>query len=178
MKDSVEQVYHLLLKMRELHRAFYEAASEFRNQAVNLPQDELVDIAYLCKKMDQLNEDTGKEVRKVGGLSEKLVCYKWVQDVQSNPSTPTRIEGELAHATTKVRAVPTLPRRSDGENYTKLMRHLGMSDSLIESGLFDPKWTAISELVTKLQEDGRPLPPGIVKTNAEFRLLTYAKVEV
>jgi hypothetical protein len=63
-------------------------------------------------------------------------------------------------------------RKKNPQEWATLMRHMGVSEDLIETQLVDLRWPAFQEFVQRLQEQGKPMPPSVdpSRSYTEYKL--------
>lgn len=123
---------------------------------------EQADYAYAFREIYRLADDLRKEAQLNKDLSEKIACLLWVKD-----GTGESIRTEHCTCTPKVRMSAKIPKKShDPEDYANLMRFLQIPESVwnIPDEDFEVvriHWPGFIEYVSKLLEEGKPLPPGV-----------------
>jgi len=148
---------------RELHHDFYGLICKYRQRvgsgAVSL--EDLTDLSYIMKRSAEWADSLRKECEKFKHLVDSVTCSMWLHENINNPK-PKSIRGKLAIGTPDVKTRVVLPnRKNDPERWRILMKALGASDWLIESGVVDIKWPALQELHAQRCEQGLPTLPGI-----------------
>lgn len=170
-------------KVRKLHAELYEFLAMVRDaskQGIIRNQD-IVDILFLFKKSVELTEDIRKEVNAVSDIMEKVACMLWVQQNANDPESAEPIRGKLATGTPDTSVIVSLPRKErEPEAYRALMEHLKVPMEHEASGVLKIHWPSFMEWVTTLQEQGKPLPPGIdpSKTMNKYTVRSTARRSV
>ena len=159
------------------HKTIYDVILDCRQQAVDIPNETLVDIAFILRSMSEYCNDLRKEMDKNREFVEKIACMRWVQD-SLNDNTDSPIRGKLATGTPQLRQMASLPSQSkDPINYVKFMKRIGVFGQALKRGLVRTHWPSIVDYITELTEKGKPLPPGIdpSKTYPMYRLLLIVR---
>jgi len=144
--------------MKQVHANVYETLADLRaNLQNNQTMENITDQILCLREIAKLAEDLRKEATKLQQTAERVICILWVTQKCGEP-----IQGEYATGTPDVKQAASLPKRSrEPEKYAKLMKHIGISDEQIDSGLLSLHWPSFTEYLSTLIAEGKPLPPGI-----------------
>lgn len=143
-----------------------------------LSLERMTDLAYVCKESAKLLDDLRKEYTRLGETLEKLTCAIWIRETDIGENTQPNIKGVLATGTPDMKMAARVPREKDEpEKYHALLKHLGFNDITITNSLASLHWPKLTEYVTALTEEGKPLPPGFDPTDSypvyRLRLTAY-----
>lgn len=130
-----------------------------RMQKETVPQ--LVDCGFACRELGAIFQSLKVSFESRQHTISRMLAARVAQK-QLMGETPV-LRGELASASPDVDVKPKLPK-SDSEDHKLLMKHLGVSDELIENDTLRPSWTTLQKIVKDKLAAGEPLPPGIQNT--------------
>lgn len=136
-------------------------------QKSDLRLTEAADIGFMTREISRAFDDLRKEAEARSALAGKRIAVALTERSLNDPNTPMTIQGRLASATPDVKIEAVLPRAGTKE-FDTFLEHLGVPPALVESGLIKPDWKRVQEHLNRLQEDGKPLPPGVGKTYPRF----------
>lgn len=165
--------------MNPLFVDLYKRVATFHREAINDIVDlesitkstsdlrELADQAQAVREVLVLTNHLNNEVKKYEMLLARLFTAIWGLD----PSSPAEVETDWCACSPDPKVRAKMPRYKDEpEEYSKLLRAMGLPESLIETGSFRLSFDDISEIATRCNREGRPLPEGLGKTWTEFYL--------
>jgi hypothetical protein len=158
MHQRTNDGLRLLEQAGKIHKEtciFLSEAREDVNRG-RMPTADMVDFAYVLKKVAELHEDVRKELAKLEKTLDIAACARFV--VESATAKEPNIKGELCTGTPAIVEMPKLPQR-DSADYGKLMKHLGVDAKAVD--LVRLHWPTVESMVAGLQAEGRPLPPGL-----------------
>lgn len=148
----------LFTKSRKAHKEIYEELVRikvFIKQCGRM--EEQADVAYAANEAFKLLDDLRKEAQVIRELAEKIGTALWVKVSNGDP-----IRTDYVTATPRVKMTATLPKKSkDPVAYATFMRFLKIPEDIADAEVVRPHWPAVVELLSKLMEEGKPLPPGI-----------------
>lgn len=154
-------------KAKDFYRAVLESYMTLQEHMKELEvalksQTKLVDLAdcdYAIDRAYELADTMRKKIKHLGELSTKLTVIKYLTDPTT---TGDPIRTEYVTVSPSMVLVPQVPSREKApEHYEQFMRDLGVSDEeSIKSGVVAPHWPKLVEHITKLAENGEPLPAG------------------
>jgi hypothetical protein len=169
MRESLVELYR---RAKSFHEQAYRITSELQSAVRQCrSQEDLADDVYAIRQATKFVEDARKEMGKLERLAEKMCCALWVQAGLGDP-----ISTRHCSASPDVKMMASLPNRhTQPEAYEKLMRHLGVPESLWRDGdhaSVEIHWLGFTDMLSRDLAAGRPLPPGIdpEKTYPEYRL--------
>jgi len=156
-----QKALSLYKQIRDTHHSVFTELSRLRDVVrASLNLEEICDCIALLKKAEELVKDTRTEISKSYSKLEEVACKLYVLGGQLGE--PIRTEWVTASPGSKT--LPKIPTYKDNpEAYTKLCKHFGLSDELIQTQAFRPHWPGLVEIVTACEEQMKPLPPGISK---------------
>jgi hypothetical protein len=168
---------NLLAQFRKVKSAYRELYADLsmlnkRVQTTRSPED-LADYAIVCRETAKLLSDLDKEYRKTQEMCERLGCM-----IAVTQGDVDIIRAKLCTGTPDLKMIATLPsQKLDPENYAKFMKSLGVSEELYETGVMQLYWPRVVDYLTKLAENGKPMPAGIdmEKTRPQYRLMLRLK---
>tara|TARA_R110000824_G_scaffold69355_3_gene178837 strand:+ start:2325 stop:2867 length:543 start_codon:yes stop_codon:yes gene_type:complete len=156
MKEHVDEVYessvsfcHILLSVLQ------------RDQ---LSESELTDIGFLLRESEKFFDDARKEVKAKKEMISKMLALKIMKRYTEDPDTEDlRSRGTLATATPDVAIRPKLPKAGTPE-YEQLLNWLGEPIETINGGTLNIHFNRMSQMLTRMAEEGKNPPPGLVGT--------------
>jgi len=151
MKKTYLDEYALLTTLRD----------ELKAGKYNL--DDMVNFIYIIREISRLADDIRKEADGISHIFENLTCATYVTTHQNDPERSDPIRASLATGTPTLKIGMSIPNEKlEPDRFYKLMRHFGISSEQLESRVIKPYWPGLCEQVSKLAEEGKPLPPGIL----------------
>ena len=162
MHRSLKNLY---LKAKQNHELLYTELKTLRTQVEKCnDMKELADTVYALRECYKLTDDARKLIDNIKGLAERLACIIWIKTSEGD-----KIETDYCIGTPKVKQITSVPKRGT-EDYALLMDFLEIPDTGEEVVRFH--WPGLTEHLTRLAEEGKPLPPGIdpSKTYAGYSL--------
>lgn len=162
MKEEFRNLY------REMHRffsSFYADIENIKGATVNVVEmNEQADLSYVLREVGKLLDDLKKEVEKASKQATALACADWMKQVRDGEFSSEKIKTEYVTATPDIKVGCSLPKLStDPDNYYELMDFLGIPREVSEKDFIRIHWPNFVEFISKLQQEGRPIPPGIDK---------------
>lgn len=167
MHPDIEQLNRkyseLLTSYRELYEALTDVAEKVKGKKYEDPV--LIDLGYLCRRMEAVCDDMRKEAKVKKELISKVIAVRYVQEfVKTGRESPGTVLGEsLARALPNVSFKPRVPRAGSPE-YIQLCTAMGVKADFSERGIIDFHYIPLTEYLGKLAEDGKDPPPGITST--------------
>lgn len=125
---------------------------------------EICDLGFLFREFGDQAKDLSTTANVWEEKLSTVLCLGCVAKTMQTGEEET-IKGELASGTPKVEQQPKLPKRGTPE-HAQLCNYYGIEPQ--NAYLFAPHFVAFSELLTKLAEEGKPIPPGIVGKYEKF----------
>jgi hypothetical protein len=141
-----------------MHAEIYRELSQLKEQSLKCgDMQELADRAYALRDMHKYVDDLRKELDQTKSVCERIACLLWAKDSEGDP-----IRTDHCTASPKIKYMASLPSRTrDPEAYANLMGHLGIPDGLLPEDVVRPHWPGFVNYMTRLAEEGLPLPEGI-----------------
>lgn len=136
-------------------------------------ESEMCDVGYLLRESEKLSDELRKETKAKKDLVGKVLALRVIMQHEHDPTTDLKAEGELATGVPDVKMRPKLPKHGT-EQYDALMRFFGVPDEFARTGALSIHFVHMSELLTRLAEEGRQTPPGITDTFPEHTM-TFRK---
>ena len=138
------------------------------------------DIAMAMKSCYKYVDDLRKELKRTQEQSERIACILWLKDSDGDP-----IRTDYVTAIPRIKQMAAIPKRSSSPlEYSRLMTFLGVPEELWGDDAVEEvvrvHWPGFVEYLTKLAEDGLPMPDGIDpdKTYPVYSLTLRQKKEV
>jgi len=135
-----------------------------------------VDLGWIFRELENLCDDMRKDSKARKMNIGKLLAFRLVSETLAEEEDELhvtedsgRAEGVYATGTATMSMKSPLPKPPT-EEYTNLCRFLGVDEDWIESGIVGFRFQNLGKLVTRLTEEGQPLPPGISKTFPEYSM--------
>jgi hypothetical protein len=128
-----------------------------------LSDADLTDIGFLLRECEKFFDDARKEVKAKKEMISRMLALKITKRFTEDPNTELRSRGELAIATPDVAIRPKLPKAGTIE-YEQLLTFLGVPPEVICEGTLTIHFKRMSEMLTKMAEEGKNPPPGLVGT--------------
>lgn len=163
-----EQVKELLIiheKLERMHRTLYSRMQAIEGSTKNTPmkQHDRVDSIYLMRLLEELLDDTRKEIKRTKELLERITCITWAKDINSEPT----IRGRLCRGKPDVSKAAKIPSKSKNpEEFAALMSSLNIPQDMVELGVVKPHWPNLVQYLTAQSAEGKPFPPGIDPTTS------------
>lgn len=175
----------LLIDLQSFKLLHLELTSELvalreRVQASGGDSGELVDCSLVLRQVAQLADDLRKEAEGTQRLLDKVCCAVWVREHQNDTrAKPDGIAGTLGKGHPQVKMVSVLPKKRTDE-YRALMKHIGVPEKLVESGLVSVHWPSMQDMLMERAASGAPMPPGINpdKTYPDFRMDVRSRTDL
>jgi hypothetical protein len=153
-----------------LHKIFAPAcvamqrASEAASNGQVQDMCDLVDAAFLLKKLAEMADDLKKEANRSRDVIEKQCCQQWLVDMSTKLDADDVIRGVLASGKPKPRIVPIIPKAGTPE-YESLCLDMGLSPDFSDGYMFHIHWPHFVEWCNKQLEAGKKLPAAVAKNN-------------
>ncbi len=161
----------LLHKIEDLHVEFrgeMQTLTAAMRDGKKTPE-ETTDIGFLFRECESILDDWRKDCQASKLLAELLIAKVILFSPKSvNEGVEDTVHGTLATATPRLTTESGLPKRGTPE-YTALLSHYGIPIELINKGLIALHYVEFAKEVTRLQEDGKPPPPGVGESYSKFR---------
>ncbi len=124
-------------------------------------KEELVDIGFLLREMENLLNDFRKDCKVRKELCGKIIAKKVMEDNLASGDFEDVVHGTLARGIVDLKMQPKIPKR-DTEEYQLMMEAFGVPKDKI--GIVKIDWTQAGELASKCAAEGVPLPEGLGNT--------------
>lgn len=153
-------------------QAFHSDVFMYLLSMKNLPSDtsleDLADLLGCLKKIHASVDDIKKQIFNAVETLTSEICNKHMlymaDKMMEGDDVDASVTGEYFIATPSIKQTANIPSRTSVE-YLQLMRFICSQNStpeeLVGSDILRPHWPAFTEMLTKLQSEGRPLPEGI-----------------
>lgn len=162
MKAKVRKAMHKRKQMAKCYEQLYTFVIQVREEVEQLSLEEAVDVGFLLREIAACADDLKKEVNHVKELLERVICIKWIANSLNDVSKAGPIHGELATGSPDVKQAAVLPRQKDDpEGYDAFIKRIGVMGAARKFALVRPHWPTVIEYLSRLAEQGKPLPPGI-----------------
>lgn len=163
---DLDLLLDLMAELRSIQQELYDrldkVAEQHKKRETTIP--DLTDAGFICREAEELFDEMRKQAKAHKELAAKVLYLTMAERAISHPETAEeKSKGALASATPRVSIIADQPHRGTDE-YVAFMRDVYVPDRIIADGLLKPDFKALGELVTRLIEDGKPLPPGINRT--------------
>jgi hypothetical protein len=147
-----------------LQLAIHEELSQLQNQMSSLKIEELVDIGFFCRRMEEISNSLRRDCEgRVSIIGRTLAAYVGAEALRGNE---VNLSGEFATATPTIREKPKMPS-NDSPEMRELLRWIGVSDEVINKGYLRPSFSQLEAELTRRLETGEKPPPGIQATFRE-----------
>jgi hypothetical protein len=145
----------LYKQIKETHADIFLKLTRLKDTAATSEDcTELVDMVACLKKAEDLARDMRYEIEKTYQKLEHVTCVRYIQ--QGLLGEPIRSEWVTGSPNSK--SIPILPtKKGDPVAYGKLCAFFGVPDD----DVFRPNWPALSQKLSEMQAQLKPLPPGI-----------------
>lgn len=148
-----DRLKSLLGDLQEIHQSILEELLSIqdavKNPKVTHSYGTLVDFGFLMREISKLSD----EIRKDANARKELIGRKIAFDLLSEDEDQDKIKGDYATGTLDMKMEPRLPEKGT-EDYQKLLDHFGIKDN----GVAKLSYGGLTEWLTNLAEDGKPLP--------------------
>lgn len=168
MHEQVKMAQGLRDVLVAFHKEVYDfiAVTHDGVTKMELSMEDLVDMGYLCRDMERYLDEMRKEVKSRKELIGKLLAFHVAQQsLNDTEKLQVTVKGELATGTPDVKLQPKIPEPKT-EEFSQLMEYFGLSRDRL-AGIEDClrlSFNGMRDLVSRLAEEGYPMPPGVVKT--------------
>jgi len=132
-----------------------------------LKNEDLVDIGFFCREMENMFNELRKEVKARKELCGSIAAYNLTRDAVQDPTIRMAIEGKYATGTPDVKMQAALPRK-DSDEYFKFCKQLGVPEEIIRQGILKLDWDAVTNFCTERLADGLPIPDGLGKKYPQY----------
>jgi len=180
MDDPVEDIKEFLDNVSSTYENTVEQCYRLLSllQGDSLTEEQLCDMGFMLRETEKFLDDARKEVKAKKEMISKMLAVKITKAYMEDPSREMRARGTMATATPDVHIRPKLPKIGTPE-YATLLGWLGVPDASIEGGTLSIHFNRMSEMLTRMAEEGKNPPPGLVGTytdsNCVFRRLNNPK---
>ena len=125
--------------------------------------EELADYGYAMKRLAELVDDTRKHANRISELAQRLQCALQVGLMDLEP-----VRTEYCTASPAISQQMSVPKKEkDPEQYYAIMDLLGISREVADKEAVRPHWPGLTEVLTELAQQGKPLPEGINPNNVK-----------
>lgn len=159
-KEALDQLTALQQKWYDL---FSKSMNDFSKGVIPLP--DVVDIGYINKAALETVKNMGTFMRYRNELCSKFICLEDAKAGLNDLAADRRYEGEIANAYSRIKQASGVPERGT-EEHALLMQYLGIDPILWDD--MSVTFNALSNICTKRAQEGKPPPPGILKTFPVF----------
>lgn len=161
--DELQELYRAVQQLQLKYASFNY---KMQGYAKNFSQDEvsqfpeICDLGFLYRELGDLFKELSTTSNAWEAKLSNILCLGMMyQQVKDPTKAPENIRGTLATGTPKILTQPKFPKK-DTPEFLMLMKHMGVP--LENANLFSPSFKTFEEHLTKLAEEGKPMPPGIV----------------
>lgn len=149
--------------MRQLHHETYLNLTRLKAEVgKSLDIEATTDAIGVLKKSFDLIKDLKMEVDKCVQQLEKVTCALYIR----SSSIGEPIRGQWVTGTPGGKSRLKLPPRNSPQ-YDKFLSAVGIAPSAIDSGMVRLHWPSVQEYLNVLEEQGKPMPPGIEANESE-----------
>lgn len=150
------------------HKQTYELILRSRGSLVELSREDLVDIAFISRKIAELAKDTRTELDSFRTEVGNVFCAQTMVSSDAEES----VRGEFATGTPSFTTVVAPPKRGSPE-YGQLLDHLGIKVPPHLLGSVEIHYTDLCEIAARAATQGKHVP-GLKAQEAKFSLATRA----
>ena len=170
MDNDASEVYRYNHEVFQYNYAWLQAIEQRIAQCTSL--EDLADYGYFAKRLAELLDDTRKQAEKISGMAQRLQCAVQVGMMDLSP-----VRTSHCTASPKLTQQMSIPKRDkDPEQYYAIMDWLGIPKETADAEAVRPHWPGITEKLTQLAQEGKPLPKGINPENVKpLYSVTYRK---
>ena len=139
-----------------------------------------VDLGWCFREIEKMCDELRKEFKSRKELIGKVLALRIAEEAMNDMGSLSgeksmTVHGEFASGIPDVSQSASLPR-PDTADYVALCKYLGIIDEdLVGSGVVRFSYTSLSDLVTRLAAEGKPLPDGIAKTYSVYSTIFRTK---
>ena len=159
-----------LLKQVERHYTeLFTAILEEKDSITSKDLRALCELGYFSREIARMLKDLQVEFDKISALAQKIACLKWIQTEEEL----AQVETNEFKCSPQLQMSANIPSHSkEPEKYIDLLKWLGVEEEVASKGLLRVHWPTLRDLLTEMQELGKPLPNGISadKTHAHYSL--------
>jgi hypothetical protein len=152
------KVVEIFKRVRDVHAEVYAELQQVHKDCNECGDiKELADQAYALREIYKYADDIRKEAEQTKRQCERLACFIYVAKNKDGP-----IRTPFATCTPTIKMMASIPsKRKEPERYHTFMSGLGLPDEIIAADACRVHWPSFVEYYSRLQEEGRPTPPGI-----------------
>lgn len=161
--ERTKALFSMLEKARDLHVELLSGLLALTEdiKAKRLLRADLADAGYICREIGRLCDEIRKEAAARESLAGAILSAIYTQETLNNPSVSDVIRGNICRAKVDMVMEASLPAEGTPE-YEQFLDHIGLPESLRK--ICKPSWKKLSQMITELASEGKPLPPGIGKS--------------
>jgi len=141
-----------------------------------LKNEELCDFGFICRELENVFDELRKEVKARKELCGQIIAYRLVQKSIEDPTIKMKVQGQFATGTPDVKMQAQLPQKFTDEYY-QITDYLEVPRKVAESGVLRLDWKKVTELLTKLMNDGKKIPDGFGKKYPSYTTV-YRKKKI
>lgn len=173
--DIVAEFVGIQNEVRQIYNMVYGFLSKNNDmlKSSEVSTEQLCDFGYLCRETAKVFDELRKECKVRMEKAGSIIGYRLTQKSISNPDASGKVIGELATGTPSCKMQAALPKKFSPEYY-QLTDLFGIPRDKAEIGVFKLDWKAVTEYLTQLTEQGKPLPGGFGQKYPQF-VVTYRK---
>lgn len=130
--------------------------------------EDLCDTGFLMREIGRILKDLKDGLESKQGIVSRVLASRAATAALQNEMLDLR--GKLCSATPEVKTKPIFPKEGT-DDYSKLMRWIGVSNELIDSPLLRPSFKGLEAELTKRMALGEPAPPGVISSFTEVTVV-------
>jgi len=154
VKEEVHLLYNLVY-------GFLSKNNE-QLKSKKLSNGELCDFGFICRELENIFDELRKEVKARKELCGQIIAYRLIQAQLQDPSIKMQVQGQFATGTPDVKMQAALPKK-DTEEYYQVTDYFNIPREVAETGILRLDWKVCSEFLTRLMNEGKPIPKGFGK---------------
>ena len=167
VNDEVQQIYNMVY-------GFLSKNNELL-KSKRLTSETLCDFGFFCREMSKIFDELRKEANARQDLCGQIIAYRLVQASINDPSLNMKVRGQFSSGTPNVKMQAALPTKFT-DDYYKITDFLNVPREVAASGVLRLDWKQVTEFITGLMNDGKPIPEGFGKQYPVY-VTTYRRAK-
>lgn len=167
VNDEVQAIYNLVY-------GFLSKNNELL-KSKRLTSETLCDFGFFCREMSKIFDELRKEANARQDLCGQIIAYRLIQASINDPSLKMKVKGQFSSGTPDVKMQAALPVKFT-DDYYKITDYLKVPRDVAASGVLRLDWKQVTEFITKLMNEGKPVPEGFGKQYPVY-VTTYRRTK-
>lgn len=170
MHDDTKRLQFMLREQTErflqINQFLQEVIAKVKAGAPYSVED-LCDIGFLCRELNKISDELRKEAEAKKDLIGMKIAYIMTERSVSEPDINMTVHGELATGSPDVKTAAAIPKWGSPE-YKALCDYFKIPEEAQQTGMFSVNYNRMADIITRMAEEGKNPPPGVLKTYPKF----------